>query len=201
MIPVRNGPLIVRGRLRVLDPSSGGAIAEETRWPSVAAARARTSPSATTPTVGPTSTSWRPRRARSALRQDHPPRCALPRASCSSNPHLGRPPRTPPALRPFPARNRRSVSVECSQLGARIGDLLGRLEYRNGAPERAPRACHARATHTSPDGGVALVDERDLDLIGRLLGQPGRQLEAAEPGTEDQDTPAHAQRGCGTMRM
>jgi uncharacterized Fe-S cluster protein YjdI/CDGSH-type Zn-finger protein len=31
MIPVRNGPLIVRGRLRVLDPSSGGAIAEETR--------------------------------------------------------------------------------------------------------------------------------------------------------------------------
>jgi uncharacterized Fe-S cluster protein YjdI/CDGSH-type Zn-finger protein len=31
MIPVRNGPLIVRGRLRVLDPSSGGVIAEETR--------------------------------------------------------------------------------------------------------------------------------------------------------------------------
>jgi len=31
MIPVRNGPLIVRGRLRVLDPSSGGVTAEETR--------------------------------------------------------------------------------------------------------------------------------------------------------------------------
>ena len=31
MIPVRGGPLIVRGRLRVLDPSSGRVIAEETR--------------------------------------------------------------------------------------------------------------------------------------------------------------------------
>ena len=31
MIPVRNGPLLVRGQLRVLDPESGGAIAEETR--------------------------------------------------------------------------------------------------------------------------------------------------------------------------
>ena len=31
MIPVRNGPLIVRGRLRVIDPSTGAAIAEETR--------------------------------------------------------------------------------------------------------------------------------------------------------------------------
>jgi uncharacterized Fe-S cluster protein YjdI/CDGSH-type Zn-finger protein len=31
MIPVPNGPLIVRGRLRVLDASSGGVIADETR--------------------------------------------------------------------------------------------------------------------------------------------------------------------------
>jgi uncharacterized Fe-S cluster protein YjdI/CDGSH-type Zn-finger protein len=31
MIPLRNGPLLVRGQLRVLDPESGGPIAEETR--------------------------------------------------------------------------------------------------------------------------------------------------------------------------
>ena len=31
MTPIQNGPLIVRGRLRVLDPTTGGVIAEETR--------------------------------------------------------------------------------------------------------------------------------------------------------------------------
>jgi len=31
MIPARDGPLIVRGHLRVLDPSTGGVVAEETR--------------------------------------------------------------------------------------------------------------------------------------------------------------------------
>jgi uncharacterized Fe-S cluster protein YjdI/CDGSH-type Zn-finger protein len=31
MIPISNGPLLVRGRLCVLDPSAGGVIAEETR--------------------------------------------------------------------------------------------------------------------------------------------------------------------------
>jgi uncharacterized Fe-S cluster protein YjdI/CDGSH-type Zn-finger protein len=31
MIPVHDGPLVVRGRLRMLDPESGGVIAEETR--------------------------------------------------------------------------------------------------------------------------------------------------------------------------
>jgi CDGSH-type Zn-finger protein len=31
MIPIHDGPLIVRGRLRMLDPESGGVIAEETR--------------------------------------------------------------------------------------------------------------------------------------------------------------------------
>ena len=31
MIPIHDGPLVVRGRLRVLDPDSGGVIAEEAR--------------------------------------------------------------------------------------------------------------------------------------------------------------------------
>jgi CDGSH-type Zn-finger protein len=31
MIPIHDGPLLVRGDLRVLDPETGGVIAEETR--------------------------------------------------------------------------------------------------------------------------------------------------------------------------
>jgi hypothetical protein len=31
MVPVHDGPLLVRGDLRVLDPETGGVIAEETR--------------------------------------------------------------------------------------------------------------------------------------------------------------------------
>jgi hypothetical protein len=31
MVPVHDGPLLVRGNLRVLDPERGGVIAEETR--------------------------------------------------------------------------------------------------------------------------------------------------------------------------
>ena len=37
------------------------------------------------------------------------------------------------------------------------------------------------------DEGVALVDQRDLNVVPELVGQPGRQLEAAEPGPEDQN--------------
>ena len=41
--------------------------------------------------------------------------------------------------------------------------------------------------------GVALVDERDPNLIGEFLGEPGRQLEAAEAGAQDHHLSWHGQ--------
>ena len=37
------------------------------------------------------------------------------------------------------------------------------------------------------DKGVALVYQRHLNLVPEPLGQPGRQLEATEPGAKDQN--------------
>ena len=37
----------------------------------------------------------------------------------------------------------------------------------------------------------ALVDESDLDVVAKVLGQPGRELQAAEPGSEDQNSGRH----------
>src|SRR5207244_4767722 len=44
------------------------------------------------------------------------------------------------------------------------------------------------------DEGVARVDERYLHLVGELVGQPGRQLEATEPGAQDHDMHTHSHR-------
>ena len=41
------------------------------------------------------------------------------------------------------------------------------------------------------DKRVTLVDESDLDLVAKVLGQPGRELQAAEPGSEDQNSGRH----------
>jgi hypothetical protein len=67
------------------DPTSGGVIAEETRLALCRRARARTSPSATTPTVASTSGSRRPRRVPGATRRPRPPTSALGRTLSSSN--------------------------------------------------------------------------------------------------------------------
>jgi hypothetical protein len=34
---------------------------------------------------------------------------------------------------------------------------------------------------------VALIDQHDLNAIAKLLGKPGRQLQATKPGTEHQN--------------
>ncbi len=51
---------------------------------------------------------------------------------------------------------------------------------------QAPPAEHHVELREAEDEGVALVDQGDPDLVPEPLGEPGRQLEAAEPGPEDQ---------------
>ena len=55
---------------------------------------------------------------------------------------------------------------------------------------RRPAEHHVELGETEGEP-LALIDERDVDLVGHFRGQPRGQLEAAEPCAEDQDLSGH----------
>ena len=85
---------------------------------------------------------------------------------------------------------------------------LGLADVPVGQPyviEATPPEHHVQLRETE-DERVALVDESDLDVVAEILGEPGRELQAAEPGSEDQNSGRHVLAGprylgWGTMRM
>ena len=70
---------------------------------------------------------------------------------------------------------------------ARLRDRAVREPHRLGG--RPPE--HDVELRVAEDERVALVHQRHLDLARRLLGEGGRELQAAEPGAEDEDLHRH----------
>ena len=78
-----------------------------------------------------------------------------------------------------------------AELDARLGHVPVVQSYviEATAPEH-----HVQLRETE-DERVALVDESDLDVVTEILGEPGRELQAAEPGSEDQNSGRHVLAG------
>ena len=73
------------------------------------------------------------------------------------------------------------------EVDVRPGDVpVGEADPFSGLPSE-----HDVELREAEDEGVALVDQRDVHIVAKCLGEPSRQLEPSEAGPEDQDPGRH----------
>ena len=77
------------------------------------------------------------------------------------------------------------------ELHTRLDDV--RIRKPDGVGSRSPE--HHVELREPEHERVALIDQNELDLVSELLRQPGRQLEAPEPGAEHDHVGVNGRRG------